>query len=170
VSKKALMLNALANRTTDREQWGWGSATYGRVGLGDTVTRSSPVQMGSLVDWAYGDGGTNFGIAIKADGTLWSWGSSQSGRLGNGSANGNDLSSPVQVGSLANWLYVECGHSNSLSVKTDGTLWGWGGNNKGQLGIGDTTHRISPVQVGALTDWAPSIAEGYITLKALVNY
>jgi alpha-tubulin suppressor-like RCC1 family protein len=39
------------------------------------------------------------------------------------------------------------------AVKTDGTLWAWGINNKGQLGLGNTTDYSSPVQVGSLTDW-----------------
>ena len=33
-------------------------------------------------------------------------------------------------------------------------LWSWGVNSSGQLGQGNTTHRSSPVQVGALTNWS----------------
>lgn len=32
-----------------------------------------------------------------------------------------------------------------LAIKTDGTLWAWGYNNWGQLGLGDRTYRSSPV-------------------------
>ena len=42
----------------------------------------------------------------------------------------------------------------------DGTLWAWGRNNYGELGLGDATNRSSPVQVGALTDWS-AIGAGY---------
>ncbi len=39
-----------------------------------------------------------------------------------------------------------------LSVLTSGcTLWGWGVNTHGQVGIGTTTQQISPAQVGATT-------------------
>ena len=39
-------------------------------------------------------------------------------------------------------------------VKTDGTLWTWGKNNNGQLGLGNTTYAFSsPQQVGSLTSW-----------------
>ena len=31
--------------------------------------------------------------------------------------------------------------------------WGWGKNTYGQLGLGDSTNKTSPLQVGALTDW-----------------
>ena len=34
------------------------------------------------------------------------------------------------------------------------TLWSWGNNSYGQLGLGDFTHRSSPVQVGTLTNWS----------------
>jgi alpha-tubulin suppressor-like RCC1 family protein len=38
-------------------------------------------------------------------------------------------------------------------------LWSWGRNHQGQLGLGDTTNRSSPVQIGALTTWL-DISEG----------
>jgi alpha-tubulin suppressor-like RCC1 family protein len=42
-------------------------------------------------------------------------------------------------------------------------MWAWGSNNNGQLGLGNTTDRSSPVQVGALTNWL-SVAGGDNTL------
>jgi alpha-tubulin suppressor-like RCC1 family protein len=43
--------------------------------------------------------------------------------------------------------------SNAMGIKANGTLWGWGNNGAGELGLGDTTARTSPVQVGASTNW-----------------
>ena len=40
-----------------------------------------------------------------------------------------------------------------LAKKTNGSLWTWGYNAYGQLGINDTVNRSSPVQIGALTTW-----------------
>ena len=41
-------------------------------------------------------------------------------------------------------------------------LWSWGRNSYGQLGIGDTTNRSSPVQIGALTTWSSvSVGNGH---------
>jgi alpha-tubulin suppressor-like RCC1 family protein len=54
---------------------------------------------------------------------------------------------------------LAAGHYHSLARKTDGTLWAWGQNNLGQLGIGNTTNQTVPVQVGAATNWA-SISVG----------
>ena len=44
---------------------------------------------------------------------------------------------------------MAAGTSHTLAVKTDGTVWAWGLNDKGQLGDGTTTTRLSPVQVGS---------------------
>ena len=133
--------------------YSWGRNTFGRLGLGDTVNRSSPTQVGSLTTWAtLSISGGPRGIAIKTDGTLWSWGVNNSGQLGLG--NTTNYSSPKQVGALTNWLTVANGYYSTLAIKTDGTLWAWGDNAKGQLGLGNTTSYSSPKQVGALTAWS----------------
>jgi alpha-tubulin suppressor-like RCC1 family protein len=50
--------------------------------------------------------------------------------------------------------------AHALAIKTDGTLWAWGNNGNGSLGLGNTTDRSSPVQVGALTTWLKA-SNGY---------
>jgi alpha-tubulin suppressor-like RCC1 family protein len=40
-----------------------------------------------------------------------------------------------------------------MATKTDGTLWTWGQNSYGKLGLGNTTEYASPKQVGSLTTW-----------------
>ncbi len=67
--------------------------------------------------------------------------------------------SPVQVGTANNWASVSTRYFHTLALKTDGTLWAWGDNANGQLGIGNTTNQISPVQVGTANNWA-SVAIG----------
>jgi alpha-tubulin suppressor-like RCC1 family protein len=141
---------------TDGTVWCWGYNGSGQLGQGDTTSRSSPVQVGALTTWAQIGGGENFCLAIKTDGTLWAWGQNNSGQLGQG--NTTDTSSPVQVGALTTWaLAGNAGAHNSSAVKTDGTLWTWGYGAYGSNGDGTTTSRSSPVQVGALTDWATPI-------------
>ena len=42
-------------------------------------------------------------------------------------------------------------------IKTDGTLWTWGDNDKGLLGLnqgGNPANRSSPTQVGTDTTWS----------------
>lgn len=138
---------------TDGTLWAWGVNTYGALGQNNTISRSSPVQVGALTNWSIlGAGQQNFKVS-KTDGTLWSWGLNNNGQLGL-----DDLvhrSSPVQVGLLTNWARqaLVSGSDSSLVIKTDGTLWAWGANSYGTLGLGDTFKRSSPVQVGSLTRW-----------------
>ena len=140
---------------TDGTLWTWGDGGNGANGHGNIISLSSPVQLGSLTNWAGGDGGSYTQSAVKTDGTLWVWGHNSKGELGLGDT--NNRSSPVQVGSLTNWSggYKKLGTcANFAAIKTDGTLWAWGRNQDGELGLGDTDHRSSPVQVGSLTNWS----------------
>jgi len=70
------------------------------------------------------------------------------------------------VGSLTTWLSVSAGFSTTIATKTDGTLWSWGNNDNGQLGLGNITSYSSPKQVGSLTTWV-AIAATASTLIAL---
>jgi alpha-tubulin suppressor-like RCC1 family protein len=133
--------------------WSWGRNSSGQLGLGNRTYYSSPKQIGALTNWAQiATAGDSFTLAVKTDGTLWSWGRGASGYLGLG--NTTNYSSPKQVGSLTNWLYVACGSYSSFSIKTNGTLWSWGANGSGQLGLGNRTAYSSPKQVGSLTNWS----------------
>jgi alpha-tubulin suppressor-like RCC1 family protein len=139
---------------TDGTLWSWGRGSLGGLGLGNTTYYSSPKQVGTLTNWSFVAGGLLRGLATKTDGTLWAWGYNNEGALGLG--NTTDYSSPKQVGSLTNWAKVYGQTNNNystLAVKTNGTLWSWGNNTYGQLGLGNLTGYSSPKQVGAQTNW-----------------
>ena len=140
-----------------RAFYAWGSGGNGRLGLDDVANRSSPVQIGALVDWSISSAGGYHSLALKTNNTLWAWGANSGGQVGDGT--NISRSSPVQVGALTNWSKVAAGTSQSLSIKTDGTLWVWGGNTRGEVGDGTVVNKSSPVQIGAATDWA-SVAAG----------
>ena len=140
---------------TDGTLWAWGYNGDGQLGNSSVTGTASPIQLGALTSWVSSAAGTAHSGAIKTDGTLWTWGKNNAGQVGNGTV--VNKSSPVQVGALTNWSQVSMGFSPAsgftASVKTDGTLWTWGLNTSGQLGLGDALNRSSPVQVGALTSW-----------------
>jgi alpha-tubulin suppressor-like RCC1 family protein len=145
---------------TDGTLWAWGD-NYGAFGDGTDVSQSSPIQIGSLHDWAYVSNNNYNSAAIKTDGTLWTWGAYY------GVIFGDPLVmpklSPVQIGSLTDWAQVSCGYMHMTAIKTGGTLWTWGYNYDGQLGDGTTIDKSSPVQVGSLTDWASVSCGDYHT-------
>jgi alpha-tubulin suppressor-like RCC1 family protein len=145
--------------------WACGNNTYGELGDGTTVSKSSPVQIGTDNNWVTVSAGGYFSHAIKADGTMWAWGTnigieggSYYGMLGIGSG-GNQLV-PVQVGTDNNWVSVASGDYHSLALKSDGTLWAWGYNGEGELGIGSTACKNVPFQVGTDNKWVYISAGG----------
>lgn len=87
-------------------------------------------------------------------GSLFLWGDNFYGPLGSGTSGGS-RNSPVQL-SGGNWYEISKGSVNYESsgiIKADGTLWVWGWNTDGKLGLGDVTHRSSPIQRGSQTNW-----------------
>ena len=155
---------------TNGTLWTWGLNDFGQLGQNDTAARSSPVQVGSGTDWVPGYNlisrtGYRHCAAIKSNGTLWTWGrNNPNGQLGlNSTVN---RSSPTQVGSSTNWSKIfvsgdnDQSFSRMLAIKTDGTLWGWGANWQGQLGLNSRQSNYgsfgisSPTQVGSSTTWS----------------
>ena len=141
---------------TDGTLWAWGDNGSGQTGDNTTVTKSSPVQIGAESDWVLVGAAGETVAALDSSGALYAWGANAGGQLGQ-----NDTvrrSSPVQVGALTDWSTVSVGGASQfgfcVAVKTDNSLWSWGYNTNGALGHNDTVHRSSPVQVGALTNWA----------------
>ena len=162
---------------TDGTLWSWGSNIIGQLGNGQisaTTYYSSPIQVGALTNWKQVSIGSYTGYAIKTDGTLWVWGYNHSlyGVLGLGTNSATlYYSSPVQVGALTNWKSVYTAGIGVMAIKTDGTLWGWGKNDNGQLGIGTTgAYYSSPVQIGALTTWKSIYSFGGSTLAIQDGY
>ena len=145
---------------TDGTLWSWGYNFNGQLGLGNATRYSSPKQVGSLTAWSKVSANQYSSIALKTDGTIWSWGYGGYGTLGLG--NTANYSSPKQIGLLTNWLNIAgcAGGYHVLATKTDGTLWTWGLNNSGQLGLGNITYYSSPKQIGALTTWSSSDVGG----------
>ena len=149
---------------SDGTMWVWGQNGNGELGLNDRTQRSSPTQVPGTT-WGESDL-TNFGnrdkfsmgreatAAIKSNGTLWAWGINAYGRLGQNQAPGQlaNVSSPVQIPGTT-WKQVSSGQAamSVAAVKTDGTLWVWGNNDEGKLGLNNTTQYNSPVQVPGTT-------------------
>ena len=103
-------------------------------------------------------GGGGFAIELR-NGELWAWGANSFGQLGIGS--NTQQETPVREASNAtNWSDINPGKSHVLAVKADGTLWAWGLNNFGQLGLGDTINRNIPHKIGFDNDWVTTGCSG----------
>ena len=149
---------------TDGTLWSWGNNDRGRLGLNDKVYRSSPTQVGTDTTWLKVGASYRAGFAIKTNGTLWTWGENISGLLGlSESSSATYRSSPTQVGSDTTWSKISTSGTNMgvmtmLAIKTNGTLWAWGGTSDGGLGLNVAgAYRSSPVQVGSDTNWSEAV-------------
>jgi alpha-tubulin suppressor-like RCC1 family protein len=157
ISATTPVLNAVTclARKSDGTLWGWGAGSTS-VGNNTTINYSSPVQIGALTTWTNNISSAALTRhAVDSSGRLWTWGAAAQGSQGLNST-AVSYSSPVQVGALTNWNKLAGGGNAVFAIKTDGTLWSWGGNNEGVLGqsIPIATARSSPTQIGALTSWA----------------
>jgi len=129
--------------------------------------------------------GMDFSLALKSDGSLWAWGRNENGQLGLGREDWPHKANPTprQVGTANDWAAVACDFGYSLALKTDGSLWAWGGSTftPTQVGTGDDwaaitaglalrtdgslwalggNNGVTPTQVGNANDWA-AISGGY---------
>jgi len=159
---------------TDGSLWAWGFNYYGQLGLGNkgvATDRKVPTRVGTDSNWRAVSAGIVHAMAIKTDGSLWAWGENDDGELGFGyfdTGGWNSLhTTPARVGAASDWAEVKAGAGHTLAIKTDGSLWTWGFNYYGQLGLGDSgsdTSRHTPARVGAANNWRTVSALGYHTL------
>lgn len=136
---------------SDRTLWGWGNNDPGQLGDGTTTQRLQPVQIGTDTNWSKVSSGLNYSAGIKTDGTMWIWAGVDNNNVYMFPGGVQSLI-PVQVGTGTDWKEVFCSHFFTLALKTDNTLWGWGGNYYGWLGQGNQTSSPTPIQIAGT--WA----------------
>ncbi len=138
---------------TNGTLWAWGWNGLQQLGDGTSTDRITPIQIGTATNWQSIDASYSHSLAIKTNGTLWSWGFGDNGQLGLGSAT-TIANVPIQVGTDTNWSMAHCGIDHSVALKTNLTLWSWGKNENGELGLGtaSTTDITTPTQVATNAD------------------
>ena len=145
----------------DGTLWGCGYNEFGQLGLGDNNNRTTFTQITTNTDdikEIYCSAAHTF--ILKNDGTLWGCGNNQYGQLGLGdTANRTTF---TQITTNANNIKeIYCGTYHTLILENDGTLWGCGRNDYGQLGLGDNNNRTTFTQITTNTDDIKSLPNQY---------
>ena len=134
---------------TDGTLWCWGAGSWGQLGRGSLTDQDQPRQVTTPAagGWASITAGTTHTCATRTDSTLWCWGNNDSGQLGLGGGTTQDLPRQVTTPATTGWASVTAGGENTCATRTDSTLWCWGNNGDGQLGLGNHTNQDRPRQV-----------------------
>jgi alpha-tubulin suppressor-like RCC1 family protein len=130
----------------------WGYNFWGQLGDGTTLLRTTPVVVTGLTGITQVANGETHMLALDSTGKAWSWGSNQYGELGNGTTSQvvGSNPTPVPVPGLTGVIQIAAGTNDSFALRSDGTVWAWGINTKGQLGDGTTVNRDSPERLPGL--------------------
>nr|XP_020652423.1 RCC1 and BTB domain-containing protein 1 isoform X2 [Pogona vitticeps] len=153
--------------TEDGEVYAWGHNGYSQLGNGTTNQGVTPIQVCTnllikkVTEVACG---SHHSMALSSDGDVYAWGYNNCGQVGSGStANqptprkvSNCLQTKVVVsiacGQTSSIAIVDngeiaCGYAHTLALTDEGLLYAWGANTYGQLGTGNKSNQLSPVQI-----------------------
>ncbi|WP_191837717.1 RCC1 domain-containing protein [Catellatospora chokoriensis] len=152
----------------------WGDNARGQLGNGTVDDSTTPVAVTGLTGRVVAvAAGSQFSLALLADGTLRAWGDNRSGQLGTGAVSPDPQTTPVAVTGLTGVRvkHVDAGDSHALAVLGNGTVRGWGDNSRGQVGNGEagTTPVPTPTPVVGLTGAKLVNAGGFASLAILAN-
>lgn len=128
--------------STTGEVWAWGQNSAGQTGVSPYVNTTVPTKIASLSNIVSVACSAFSGFALDANGDIWSWGSNASGAAGRGAVGTTHI--PAKLTTVAG-PFVELGVGNQFgfAIHANGTLYGWGLNTSGQLGLGDFVNRTT---------------------------
>jgi hypothetical protein len=141
----------------------WGANTWSQIGNGTPlVTQYSSTQILTLSNVTAIAAGGRFGLALGQNATVWAWGDNYYGQHGNGTTQGAVPNTPGQVSTLSNVTAIAAGGLHGYALKQDGTVWAWGYNGYGQVGIGNlTSPQTTPVRISTLSNVIAIAAGGW---------
>jgi len=123
--------------------WAVGQNTGGQLGIGNVSNQSNYVLVpfpAGVTSWDAIIPAGEFTLAFDQSGRLWAWGSNSHGQLGDGTNTNRPNPQLVPLpAEVTSWGIAIPGFQSTYAFDPVGTLWAWGRNLEGQLGIGMTT-------------------------------
>ncbi len=130
------------------EAYCWGGNASGQLGDGTTTSSLTPVRVGGGVAFTDLEAGRVHTCGITKTGAIYCWGDNRGGQIGDGFVGvANNRLLPVRVPVPAS-KGLNAGSFFTCSVANGGQVYCWGANDRGQIGVGDTSTFItSPTSV-----------------------
>ena len=139
--------------TTNLQVFACGDNSMGQLGVGDRDPRHKPryiprLQNDSVIQITCGK---FHSLALTKESVVYAWGSNEQGQLGTDIVDGSCVCpNPILTLQPLFIAQVRSGASHSFALTSSGSLFSWGRNTFGQLGLGDTKDRRVPTLVESI--------------------
>jgi alpha-tubulin suppressor-like RCC1 family protein len=157
----------------DGTLWCWGRNTDHELGESDVIQIRAPVQVGIDDDWLAVEAGQSHTSGLREDLSAYSWGRNTGFENGDGAplgvAGATVLEVPTRLDAPSPFTILRSDTFHACAVDRTSSLFCWGRNTEGQLGLGDDVLRDVPtliesgmvaVAVGRFSTCAVSSAGG----------
>jgi alpha-tubulin suppressor-like RCC1 family protein len=133
--------------------WGWGFGGAGTFIAYEPGVQTEPQPLGPLPELVSVAAGDSHVLALATDGTVWAWGQNSFGATGELRASECFACcpgpAPVSLPPETTWsnrvTQLAAGGHHSLLLRDDGTVWAWGANQRGQLGVAEVETCVAVV-------------------------
>ncbi len=149
----------------------WGENDDGQLGAGFIADSNTPVPVSGMSSGVTAiAAGEYHSLAVK-NGNVYAWGDNEFAQLGSGNTNDSHVALHIDPTDLTNIVSVAAGCFSSYALSSDGSLWVWGDNEYGELGLGTTTsHYVTPQHLLPPSGYKfTSIDAGAVSFQALAT-